>query len=142
MTKAGDGEVLGEVVLDISGLGIVLYSPFAAAGIAEGDDYLRHFRAGYPDAGALEAAEYKLRLGLEVRDRALCARDLYDLLDWTADCPVGQVLAVESGLYEVTLCSDRPSSGVLGDNQVIHVFLRPVAALPQLSFDGIPALSG
>src|SRR5512135_2592415 len=117
---------LGTVRLDIQGIGIILYSPFAVAHIGEGEDYLsRHysdvngvaphirdgtivgfgtgspgtftlqFYAGYPESKALTSLEFKLRLGVQIKDRTLCVRDLYDLLQWTAACPAEQTISVD-----------------------------------------------
>jgi hypothetical protein len=157
--------------LDIQGLGIILYSPFAAAHIGEGEDYLNshysdeaavgpHIRSGtivgfgtgsagtftleffpgYPDPTTIESHEFKLRLGVLVRDRTLCVRDLYDLLEWTPECPPEQRLSLEDGYYHLTLCSSAPPSGRLGDDQVIRVYLNPVEAMPALKFAGVPTL--
>lgn len=148
-----------EIALDISGLGVILYSPPAVAHIAEGMDYLqehfwrpadmaRHvmecqltafgtgspgsfrlrFSAGPPDESAVEAAAFKLRLGLQVRGGTVCVRDLYDLMEWSAECPSGQQLSVVDGWYRVTVFSSLPSSGILGDRQVIEVVLERAPA--------------
>jgi len=157
--------------LDIQGLGILLYSPFAAAHIGRGEDYLEghygtpaqviphvvngglvgfatgspgrfilRFHHGSPAHQPCRSQEYGLRLGLEVRDHRLCVRDLYDVLEWLPECPEAQTLEMPDGHYEVTLCSALPASGVLGDDQLIDVFLRATPALPVLRYDGIPTL--
>ncbi len=107
-----------EIAVEISGLGLILYSPPAVTHIAGGSDYLekhfsqpdhvaRHvmdcqlttfctgtpgsfrlrFRDGPRDEPAIDAADFKLRLGLEVHDGIICIRDLYDLMQWSAECP-------------------------------------------------------
>ena len=40
----------------------------------------------------------------------------------------------------VTLCSDSPASGVLGDKQEIFVYLQKLPELPKLAKHGIPSL--
>lgn len=157
--------------LDIVGLGLIVYSPFSAANIVEGDDYLetgfsapemveRHavkgrivgvstgtsgrflveFYEGAPDNAELSRHSYKLRLGLEVRDRLLCIRDLYDLLDWTPECPPEQELSLDNGFYRLTLLTNDTPSGVLGDDQVIAIYLEHVTELPKLIYNGVPTL--
>ncbi len=162
---------LKTIDLDIAGLGLILYSPFSAADIREGDDYLEtefskpemverqamegrivgvstgtggrflvEFYEGAPENGELARHSYKLRLGLEVRDRLLCIRDLYDLLDWTPKCLPEQELPLDNGFYRLTLLSNDPESGILGDDQVIAVYIEHVPALPKLRYDGVPTL--
>lgn len=157
--------------LHVDGLGILLYSPFGAAGIRDGEDYLSgqysssgqvvphvlrgdlvafgtgspgdfrlDFFLGYPHPELLRAREFKLRLGIEVRDGVICVRDIYDLLKWSQNCPEGQRVGVGDGFYHVTVCSDVPRSGVLGDDQQIEVFLKPLDRMPELSYTGIPVL--
>ncbi|MEZ5940218.1 MAG: hypothetical protein R3C18_02425 [Planctomycetaceae bacterium] len=159
------------IVINISGLGIIMYSPCFAAHIQEGEDYLqnnymeeadvqRHiqagtivgfgtgtpgtfqlqFSSGYPSAEFLNSAELKLRLGLRCRGGQIYVRDLYDLLEWEPKCPESQVISLPDGIYHVTLCSNRPSSGILGDNQIIHVFLQPLETFPALAKHGVPCL--
>lgn len=157
--------------LEISGLGILVYSPFAAAHIGEGEDYLSdkymdeeqvqphiqqgtlvafgtstpgtfiiHVRSGYPSEETLDAADYTLRLGLQVKDRTVCLRDLFDLLDWTAECPLGQTVEMEDGFYHVTLHSNRPPTGILGDEQEIWMYFQQLEEMPALYPHGVPTL--
>lgn len=164
-------EIIKTITLDIAGPGIILYSPFAAAHIAEGEDYLSthysveeqvqphiqqgtlvgfgtstpgaftlNFLEGYPDERTLDDAEYKLRLGIHVKDGMICVRDLFDLLEWSAECPPGQTLEMKDGFYHLTLHSDRPASGILGDGQVISVYSKELPALPALNTQGVPTL--
>lgn len=159
--------------LDISGLGIIMYSDFAVAHIAEEEDYLLkkymqpkdiiehvcqgtivgfgtgtsgcfnlHFKEGYPDESAMDLYEYKLRLGIEVRDKRICVRDLYDLMEWSADCPESQYIELDNGFYHITLCGNRPSSGILGENQKINVYLKKLDEMPNLKFVGAPIYCG
>ena len=159
------------IPLEISGVGFILYSPFAASHIAEGEDYLETGFAdsheverqalegklvgvctsspgtfllevldGYPSDDTLGKNKYKLRLGVEVRDATLCIRDLYDLIEWSPDCPAEQTLKVENGFYHATLLSDDPSSGLLGDDQRILLYLQKLTDMPRLRFNGVPTL--
>lgn len=47
------------------------------------------------------AAFWPGRLRLEVRNRTLCVRDLYDLMRWSAECPATQVVQIPNGLYRI-----------------------------------------
>lgn len=157
--------------LEISGVGFIIYSPFATSHIVEGEDYLETGFAnpqeverqaqegklvgvctsspgsflfevleGYPSDDTLGENKYKLRLGVEVRDTTLCIRDLYDLIDWSSDCPPEQELKVENGFYHVTLLSGDPASGLLGDDQRILIYLQKLNEMPLLRYNGVPTL--
>jgi hypothetical protein len=102
--------------------------------------FILRFRSGYPDEISLRNCDFKLRLALVCRGGTVCFRDLYELLDWRACCPAGQELALDDGNYHVTLCSNRPASGILGDNQEIHFYLHRLDQLPRLATNGIPTL--
>lgn len=157
--------------MSIHGLGILIYSPFAASHISKGEDYLstnyldaadvqRHVQEGtivgfgtgssgdfildiemgYPSDRKLNSSEFSLRLGVEVRDHLVCFRDLYDLLEWDPVCPQCQAIAIVNGYYHITLCTSLPSSGLLGDNQKISVYLEKLDRLPDLANQGVPTL--
>lgn len=161
---------MSEIALDIAGLGIILYSPSSATHISEGEDYLEehfwkpedvqeHVQAGtitvfatgtpgrfllrthdgYPSPAKLAGAEYKLRLGLR-SDGLVVFRDLYELMDWTPEFPPDQVYPLEAGIYHVTLCTDTPASGVLGDDQVVDIYFQALDEFPALASEGIPTL--
>ena len=98
------------------------------------------FHSGYPDEEYLQRCEFKLRLGLHCVDRIVCFRDLFDLLQWRTACPAGQSIELDDGFYHVTLCSDAPESGILGDDQLIHVYLQKLDEFPRLAKQGIPTL--
>jgi hypothetical protein len=98
------------------------------------------FADGPPDEAAVEAAKFKLRLGLQVRSGTICVRDLYDLMEWSSDCPASQQLAVSDGWYRLTLYSSPPPSGILGDGQVIEVALERVPLKPSIRWEGVPTL--
>jgi hypothetical protein len=88
------------------------------------------------------STDFKLRLGLQVRDGTLCVRDLYDLQDWSPECPAKQQVAVLDGWYRLTVFSALPASGLLGDDQLIEVHLEPADGMPSLRWDGVPELCG
>jgi hypothetical protein len=165
-----DDRPIREVWLDIAGLGIIVYSPSAATHLGEGENYFdAHYRSadqvqehvqagsivviatstpgrfllrlhdGYPTPERLNTADFKLRLGLR-SDGTVVFRDLYDLMDWTAAFPPEQSVPLAAGIYHLTLTSDIPSSGVLGDDQVIDIHLQPLDEFPALARTGIPTL--
>jgi hypothetical protein len=61
-------------------------------------------------------------------------------MDWQPECPAEQTIELNDGFYHVTLCSDAPESGILGDNQTIDVFFQKLEAFPTLAKHGIPTL--
>lgn len=162
-----------EINLSITGLGVIIYSPFATTAITEGEDFLTsHFWqpekvAEHVNACQLSAfctgspgkfrlnlidgiypeddirnAIAKIRLGIEVRDQTLCFRDLYDLMEWTSACPSEQVISIPTGYYLLTVFTQLPESGVLGDNQMITIHFQAVQSRPVLAWNGVPDLSG
>lgn len=157
--------------LSISGMGVIFYSPFAALGIQDGDDYLAsNFESpsqvqeqaitgkivgvsvgtpgdfvfeiypDYPTEDRVALHEYKLRVGVEVRDRRLCIRDLFDLMDWSQVVPESQTIEVDDGFYHLTLLSSTPPSGLLGDHQIVEGYLHRLDEMPKLKFNGVPTL--
>jgi hypothetical protein len=159
------------IELNLAGSGFIFYSPFAASGILDGEDYLASgfenpsevekqalegrivgvstgssgtflldVHDGYPLSEMQSEYKYKLRLGVEVRGRVLCIRDIFDLIDWSVECPVQQKIELENGFYHITLLSNDPASGILGDNQEVLVYLQKLSEMPQLRFNGVPTL--
>lgn len=102
--------------------------------------FVLKFHSGYPDESVLQRCDFKLKLGVKCRGGIVCFRDLYELMDWRTDCPPNQNIELEDGFYHVTLCSNRPTSGLLGDNQEILVYLERLSAFPELGKQGIPTL--
>jgi len=95
---------------------------------------------GYPTAETIAGYPFALRLGVEVRNGVLHVRDLYDLMDWSPDCPMQQTIQLQDGFYHITLLSAIPSSGIRGDNQKILVYLQRLDAMPRLKIAGVPTL--
>jgi hypothetical protein len=104
-----------------------------------GSFWLR-FLGGPLDETAVQPADFKIRLGLQVRSGMICVRDLYDLKCWSVECPIQQQVPIVDGWYRLTVFSSRPSSGVLGDNQIIDIHLEPMTTKPPLRWDGVPQL--
>lgn len=95
---------------------------------------------GYPANEMVDDYKYKLRIAVEVRDRTLCIRDLFDLIDWSAECPREQKLDLDDGFYHITLLSNDPESGILGDDQEVLVYLNKLDEMPKMRYNGVPTL--
>ncbi|MBI1249709.1 hypothetical protein GC197_17935 [bacterium] len=162
--------IVKTIPLETAGLGIIFYSPASVAHIQKGDDYFgryymdaadveRHVKEGtivgfctgtsgtfelriHRDLSDMsdESSEFQLRLGLVCQGGRVCFRDLDDLVDWETECPESQQLLLRDGIYEVTLRSNTPASGKLGDHQAIDVFFQQVETLPRLKVRGAPYL--
>ena len=102
--------------------------------------FVLEFREGYPSEAFVKSCQFKLRLGLICVGGEICFRDLYDLMDWQSECSPSRTLALDDGIYHVTLCSEMPKSGFLGDDQVIFFFLAKLTEFPKLQKQGIPTL--
>ena len=98
------------------------------------------FNTVLPPIETLHQFEYTLQLPLIVQQGTVYFRDLYDLMDWTKDCPTSQKILIDDGYYLVTLCSNTPETGVLGDDQTIDLHFQQMDELPQLQITGIPSL--
>lgn len=99
-----------------------------------------HLRTGLPDETALVQADYKVRLGVEVRDGLLQIRDLFELMTWDAACDDEQVIQLADGFYRITAYTSPPESGILGDDQDIHLHLEAVSEPARLVHHGVPQL--
>jgi hypothetical protein len=99
-----------------------------------------HLRTGPPDETALVQADYKVRLGVEVRDGILQIRDLFELMSWDAACDDEQVIQLTDGFYRITAYTSPPESGILGDDQDIHLHLEAVSEPARLVHHGVPQL--
>jgi len=102
--------------------------------------FVLRFVDGPMNEEAVRAAEFQLELGLEIRDSAICVRDLYDLMRWNPVCPMAQQLSIANGWYRLTVYSSTPASGILGDNQIIDIHLDKVPEMPSLHYQGTPLL--
>lgn len=164
-------ETIKQIRLNIAGMGVIFYSPFAVSKIAEEEDYLEssfedpmqvkeqalqgrivginlgtpgsfilNVLPGYPSEERVNEHRYRLRAGVEVRDGILCVRDLFDLIKWKSKLPERQVIELKDGFYHLTFLSNDPASGVLGDEQVIEIYLNHLDEMPNLRFEGVPTL--
>lgn len=102
--------------------------------------FLLRFHDGPPTAADEATAEFCIRLGLEVHSNTVCIGDLYELLGWENNCPKELQLEFEDGWYRLTVCTTSPKSGILGDNQLVEIWMEPVSSKPALRWDGVPSL--
>lgn len=102
--------------------------------------FVLNFYSGYPANSKLLECKFKLRLGLVCSGGVVVFRDLYELTDWNAECAPDHILQLDDGFYHVTLCSNIPASGIVGDNQVIDLYLQKLAEFPKLAKQGVPTL--
>jgi hypothetical protein len=108
--------------------------------IGSGGEYDLLIYDGPLDLDPMNAAKFKVRLGLEVRDNEVCFRDLHDLISWIPNCPEGQEISVPTGFYRITVYSSPPASGIIGDRQHIALHFERVETRPLLKWDGVPQL--
>lgn len=95
-------------------------------------DYILKFRQGYPDAHIETTYLIGIRLGICVDDGKIYIRDLYELMEWNKECDENMQINVKNGIYHITLQTQIPDSGIVGDNQVIYVYLNELDEMPQL----------
>jgi len=88
-------------------------------------NYILKIRDGYPDEHILDRSDFVLSLAVEVRDRQLCIRDLYDLMEWAFELPVEQIVILDNGYYHITVFSNLPKSQIRGDHQEIYLYFHP-----------------
>lgn len=103
-------------------------------------DYILKFRPGYPDASIEKAYPIGIRLGICVDDGKIYIRDLYELMEWSKECDENMQIELENGIYHITLQTQIPESGIVGDNQIIYVYLNELDEMPQLMWQGVPQL--
>lgn len=164
------GNINTDIDISIAGMGIVLHSGGVAATIPEKYDYLRNeyweatkvaehiqkgdmvgfstgspgnytlkFRDGYPNNQVESEYPIGIRLGICVDDEKIYIRDLYELLEWNKAC--SKQIKVKNGIYHMTLQTQIPESGIVGDKQIIYVYLNKLDEMPQLMWKGVPQLT-
>lgn len=95
---------------------------------------------GKLDLAAIAGYPWMIELALEVRDRTVCIRDLFDLAPWDPVCPSAQTFTLEDGFYRVYAGTRPTNSGIVGDNQSIFLGFEPTPELPKVSWEGVPYL--
>ena len=104
-------------------------------------NYILKFREGNPDAKIELEYPIAIALGIHVDDGKIYIRDLYDLLEWHSKCDEKLQINVENGYYHIILQTQVPESGILGDNQIIYVYLTKTEKMPLLMWKGVPQLT-
>jgi hypothetical protein len=81
-----------------------------------------------------------ISLSLEVRDRTVCVRDLFDLTPWDPVCPPKQSLSLADGFYRLAVGTRPTESGIVGRDQDLVIAFERRDALPELNWTGVPFL--
>lgn len=102
--------------------------------------YFVKFMFGILDESMEQKYKFRISLGIEIVDEKFCVRDLYDLSKWTAKCPDEQIVEIGNGFYHLSLYSNPPQSGIIGDRQEIHVYVNKEQSMPKLTWEGVPML--
>ncbi len=157
--------------IDITGLGIIFFSPSSVSHIQEDEDYFTSnfenpsdvsthvtdcqiscFATGSPGSYILqtyegdcpvekiESSSVAIRLGLEVKDQKVIFRDLYDLMNWPLLSESEISLRLDNGYYLVTVLTNVPESGILGDSQIITLYFTKQEDKPKVNWPGVPML--
>ena len=157
-----------KIVIDIEGLGIILYSDFAVKGIEDDEDYLsenynkpedvvRHiengtivgFCTGSPGQYTLNFKEgYPSEQEVRISDLKLrLGIEVRDNRICVSDLysllewsteEEPEFIKIENGFYHITLCGNIPTSGITGDDQWINVYLKRLDSMPELRYSGVP----
>lgn len=105
-----------------------------------GGEYLLKFRYGYPSQDIDKEYPITIRLAINIDGGNLYVDDLFSLLEWNSDYDSKHKLLLDDGIYHITLCTNKPKSGIWGDNQVIYVYLNRLETMPKLMWTGVPFL--
>lgn len=100
--------------------------------------YILQFHNQYPTCTESLASEFRMSLGICVEGNSIVFRDLYDLMQWSSMISQEQRIIVDNGYYHISLLGNMPVSGIIGNNQVIDVYINSVPEMPKLRFEGIP----
>ena len=160
----------GEFNLLTDGAGIVLYSAGAikcnegeyffqkefsspdkvAEHIAKGDiigfntgssgEYRIKVREGYPSEQIISEYPVAIRLALDVKGGKVYVIDLLWLTEWSDVVPEEQTIALDDGIYHVTVLTRKPESGIWGDDQEIYLYFQAIDEMPQMMWKGVPYL--
>lgn len=102
--------------------------------------YILQFRDGYPSADIEMEYPIGIRLGICVDNETIYVRDLYELLEWSSVCEESRKIRVKNGFYHITLQTKVPESGIVGDDQILYVYLNELDEMPKLMWKGVPQL--
>lgn len=105
-----------------------------------GGDYILKFRSGKPSDELKSKYPIGICLAIIVDGGTLYIKDLFDLMEWSAECPKNQILNLDDGIYEMRVHTTVPASGFYGDDQIIYIHLNKVNKMPELPWCGVPPL--
>lgn len=105
-----------------------------------GGDYNCRFLSGYPTDDVCHNYPTMIRLAIRVKGGQIQIRDLFDLAEWSQVCPEEQTIDISDGIYHLTVCTARPKSGIIGDNQEILIYLNQLDDMPLIVHNGVPQL--
>ena len=156
--------------LQINGLGMIMYSPKSVTHISPGENYFKsnfgsgdqameHLKKGsilglntgtgdfninvfwHPPPAKIAPDDIVLAFAIIVDGGAIIFRDLEDLTEWEPMPPPNQTVMANDGIYHLTLWTRTPHSGIIGDNQDIDVFIKPIDKFPsRFGYTGVPSI--
>lgn len=98
------------------------------------------FLYGYPTSDICSNYPTMIRLAIIVKGGQIQVRDLFDLTEWSRVCPNEQTIDISDGIYHLTVCTAKPKSGIIGDNQDILLYLNQLDYMPNIVHNGVPQL--
>ena len=135
-----------QINLEIVGLGIIFYSPYAVKSIREGEPYLmRHYNE---PQDVLEHIYKGSIVGFCTGSPGKYVLNIFQnekpkIEKLNPDYAIKLCIKVEDGeifFREVIVCSWLPQSGKRGDNQQINIYFIAKSELPKLRYIGVPFL--
>lgn len=103
--------------------------------------YVLKIREGIPCNELRANTALKMRVSINVKGGMIYIRDLYDLMEWDAQCDESQTVKIEDGYYTVLLEGNMPNTGCFGDNQVIYMYFVKDEKFNETKFGGVPNLT-
>lgn len=105
-----------------------------------GGTYRIKLRTGYPSEDINQEFPISIRLAMDVKGGKLSIIDLFWLMEWSNECPTDQQIAIEDGIYHLTVSTAKPASGIWGDKQEIYIYFNRLEEMPELTWTGVPPL--
>ena len=103
-------------------------------------NYNLHIRSGYPDEEMIQKYPKAARLAIDVKGQKVSFADLFWLMEWSKSVPEEQTIELKDGIYHVTVLTNKPDSGIIGDNQDIYIYFEKLDEMPKLTWEGVPGL--
>ncbi|MCR4637236.1 MAG: hypothetical protein K5754_13505 [Butyrivibrio sp.] len=102
--------------------------------------YNLHVRQGYPNLDMIKKYPINARLALNVLGNKISFIDLYWLMEWSNFVPEEQTYEIEEGIYHVSVLTNKPFSGKIGDNQDVFIYFQKINEMPELTWEGVPII--